>query len=124
MIDSWGTVHHCQRSRVWDAVYGVKGHDGFLTMMSLNSAQQCELLFQLVSEEDALRFPCMHRSIAGHNPYNLFVLTKYYSKNIITRLLLTKGHMSMFVVTNVNLLLFKLMVRVMDLSIAHAVATQ
>ena len=26
----------------------------------------------------------MHRSAAGHNPYNLFILTKVYSKNLPT----------------------------------------
>jgi len=26
----------------------------------------------------------MHRSIAGYNPYNLFILTKDYSKNFTT----------------------------------------
>jgi len=40
----------------------------------------------------------MHRSIAGHNPYNLFVLTIVYSKIFTTRYLLTIGHMAMFVV--------------------------
>ena len=29
-------------------------------------------------------FRAMHRSIAGHNPYNLFILTIVYSKNLPT----------------------------------------
>jgi len=29
---------------------------------------------------------CMDRSIAGHNPYNLFILTIVYSKNLPTSL--------------------------------------
>jgi len=40
----------------------------------------------------------MHRSIAGYNHYNLFILTKDYSKNFTTNKVLTIGHMSVFVV--------------------------
>jgi len=43
----------------------------------------------------------MHRSIAGYNPYNLFILTKYYSKNFTTNKLLAIGHMPMFVVKSI-----------------------
>jgi len=43
----------------------------------------------------------MHRSIAGYNPYNLFIITIDYSKNFTTRWLLTIGHMSMFVVKSI-----------------------
>jgi len=40
----------------------------------------------------------VHRSIAGYNPYDLFILTIDYSKNFTTNKVLTIGHMSMFVV--------------------------
>ena len=40
----------------------------------------------------------IHRSIAVHNPYYIFILTKDYSKNCTTRLLLTIEHIAMFVV--------------------------
>jgi len=40
----------------------------------------------------------MHRSIAGHNPYNLFNLTIAYSKNFTTLVLLTIERMTLFVV--------------------------
>jgi len=43
----------------------------------------------------------MHRSIAGYNPYNLFIITIDYSKNFTTRWLLTIGHMAMFVVKSI-----------------------
>jgi len=43
----------------------------------------------------------MHRSIAGYNPYNLFILTIDYSKNFTTNKVLTIGHMSMFVVKSI-----------------------
>ena len=43
----------------------------------------------------------MHRSIAGYNPYNLFILTKDYSKNFTTNTVLKIGHMSMFVVKSI-----------------------
>ena len=43
----------------------------------------------------------MHRSIAGYNPYNLFIITIDYSKNFTTNKVLTKGHMSMFVVKSI-----------------------
>jgi len=46
----------------------------------------------------------MHRSIAGYSPYspyNLFILTIYYSKNFTTNKVLTIGHMPMFVVKSV-----------------------
>jgi len=43
----------------------------------------------------------MHRSIAGYNPYNLFILTKDYSKNFTTNNVLTKEHMPMFVVKSI-----------------------
>ena len=45
----------------------------------------------------------MHRSIAGYNPYNLFILTKDYSKNFTTNKVLTIGHMLMFVVKSINI---------------------
>jgi len=40
----------------------------------------------------------MLRSFTGLNLYDLFILTIDYSKNFTTRLLLTIGYMSMFVV--------------------------
>jgi len=43
----------------------------------------------------------MHRSIAGNNPYYLFILTKDYSKNLTTSSLLTKEHMPMFVIKSI-----------------------
>jgi len=43
----------------------------------------------------------MHRSIAGYNPYNLFILTIDYSTNFTTNKVLTIGHMSMFVVKSI-----------------------
>ena len=43
----------------------------------------------------------MHRSIAGYNPYNLFILTIDYSKNFTTNKVLTIGNMSMFVVKSI-----------------------
>jgi len=48
-----------------------------------------------------VRLALMHRSIAGYNPYNLFILTIDYSKNFTTNTVLTIGHMSMFVVKSV-----------------------
>ena len=48
-----------------------------------------------------LLLPGMHRSIAGYNPYNLFIITIDYSKNFITNKVLTIGHMSMFVVKSI-----------------------
>jgi len=38
----------------------------------------------------------MHRSTDDHNPYNLFILTVYNSKNLTTRELLTIEHIAMF----------------------------
>jgi len=43
----------------------------------------------------------MHRSTAGHNPYNLLILTKDYSKNLTTSYLLSIRHTSMFVVKSI-----------------------
>jgi len=43
----------------------------------------------------------MHRSIAGHNPYNLFILTIYCNKNFTTRLLLTIEHISKVVAPSI-----------------------
>jgi len=40
----------------------------------------------------------INRSIAGYNPYNLSILTIYYSMNFKTNKVLTVGHTSMFVV--------------------------
>ena len=40
----------------------------------------------------------MHRSIAGYNSYNLFILIIDYSKNFTTSKVLKIGHMQMFVV--------------------------
>ena len=47
-------------------------------------------------------FKAIFRSIGGYNPYiNLFIITIDYSKKFTTRLLLTIGHMSMFVVKSI-----------------------
>jgi len=43
----------------------------------------------------------MHRSIAGHNSYNLFILTKGYSKIFTTRKLPQLGHVAMLVVKSI-----------------------
>jgi len=61
------TNNDAQRNRVWDAVYDVKGHEGFISIMYLNSAQQCELLLQLASEleGDAPRFPCITHAVVS-----------------------------------------------------------
>jgi len=45
----------------------------------------------------------MHKFIAGHSPYNLFVLTIDYSKILTTRQLPTIGHMTMFVVISIRI---------------------
>ena len=47
----------------------------------------------------------MHISIAGYNPHNLFILTIEYSKNFTTNKVLTTGHMSMFVVKSIVILI-------------------
>jgi len=44
----------------------------------------------------------MHRSIAGHIPYNLLILQKN-SKNFTTMKLLTKEHMAIFVVKSIHI---------------------
>jgi len=59
----------------------------------------------------------MYRSIAGHYPYNLLILTMDYSKNFTTIMLLTRRHMAMFVVKSV--FFFKLMANVIGLSIVQ-----
>ena len=56
----------------------------------------------------------MHRSTAGHNPYNLFILTIVYSKNLPTSYLRTIEHMAMFVVKYIHI---QVNSQVMDLSI-------
>jgi len=55
----------------------------------------------------------MHRSTAGHNPYNLFILTIVYSKNLPTSYLRTIEHMTMFVVKSIHI---QINSQVMDLS--------
>jgi len=56
----------------------------------------------------------MHRSTAGHNPYNLFIFTIVYSKNLPTSYLRTIEHMAMFVVKSIHI---QINSQVMDLSI-------
>jgi len=56
----------------------------------------------------------MHRSTAGHNPYNLFILTIVYSKNLPTSYLRTIEHMTMFVVKSIHI---QINSQVLDLSI-------
>jgi len=58
----------------------------------------------------------MHRSTAGHNPYNLFILTIVYSKNLPTSYLRTIEHMTIFVVKSIHI---QIISQVMDLSIEH-----
>ena len=41
----------------------------------------------------------MHRFVDDHTSNNLLILTKYYSKNFATRLLLIIEHMAMFIDT-------------------------
>jgi len=60
--------------------------------------------------------PQMHKSIADQNPYQLFILTKVNRKNF-TRLLLTIGHMSMFVVKPIVIQINGQGLRVIDLLI-------
>ena len=60
----------------------------------------------------------MHRSIAGYNPYNPFILTIVYSKNLTTSWLQTIEHMAMFVVKSIHIQIYG---QVMDLSIGVAV---
>ena len=43
----------------------------------------------------------MHRSIAGYNPYKLFILTIDYSKKFTTTELLTIEHMVIIVVKSI-----------------------
>jgi len=45
----------------------------------------------------------MHISIADYNPYNLFILTIVYSKNLTTNKLLTIEQMTMFVVKYIHI---------------------
>ena len=56
----------------------------------------------------------LYRSTAGHNPYNLFILTIVYSKNIPTSFLRTIERMTMFVVKSIHI---QINSQVMDLSI-------
>jgi len=58
-------------------------------------------LFSQLNKENQAKDCAMHRSIAGYNPYNLFILTIDYSKNFTTRLLLTTQPMVMFVVKSI-----------------------
>jgi len=60
----------------------------------------------------------MHRSTAGHNPYNLFILTIVYSKNLPTSYLRTIEHMTIFVVKSIHI---QINSQVMDLSIVNMV---
>ena len=64
------------------------------------------------------RYAIMHRSIAVHNPYNLFILTIVYSKNLTTSYLLTIEHMAMFVDKSIHI---QINDQVMDLSIVLVV---
>jgi len=56
----------------------------------------------------------MHIFIDGQNPYNSFILTIVYSKNLITSWLLKKEHMALFVVKSIHIQIYG---QVMDLSI-------
>jgi len=60
----------------------------------------------------------MHRSTAGHNPYNLFILTIVYSKKLPTCYLRTIEHMAMFVVKSIHI---QINSQVVDLSILRLV---
>jgi len=59
--------------------------------------------FTYLSKWMAVVSPTLHISIAGYNPYILFILTIDYSKNFTTNKVLTIVHMSMFVVTSIVL---------------------
>jgi len=63
----------------------------------------------------------MHRSIAVHNPYNLFILTIVYRKNLTTSYLLTIEHMAMFVVKSIHIQIYG---QFMDLSISTGIQQQ
>ena len=60
----------------------------------------------------------MYRSTAGHNPYNLLILTIVYSKNLPTSYLRTIEHMAMFVVKSIHI---QINSQVMDLSISETI---
>jgi len=45
----------------------------------------------------------MHLSTDGYTPYDMFFLTKDYSKNFTTMLLMTIEHMTMFVVKYIHI---------------------
>jgi len=47
-----------------------------------------------------------HRSIDDHNPFNLFNLTKDYSKNFTARKLRTEEHMAVFVVKSFHIQIY------------------
>jgi len=46
----------------------------------------------------------MQKSIVVYHPYNMFALTFHYSKNFTTNVLLTKEHMTMFVIKYCHIL--------------------
>ena len=50
----------------------------------INNGTKQELIINKERFEGPVGDYCMHRSIAGHNPYNLFILTIVYSKNLPT----------------------------------------
>jgi len=56
----------------------------------------------------------MHRAIAGHNPYCLFILAIDSSKKFTTLILLAITHMAIFVVKSIYIQIYG---QVMDLSI-------
>jgi len=68
----------------------------FRTIKRLKYAKRCASTLAGIST-----FSLMCRSIAGHNAYNLFILTIDYSKNFTTMKLLTIELMAMFVVRSI-----------------------
>ena len=79
-------------------------------LISLEGATRCSVMDVAAGNiENA-----MHRSIAGYNPYYLFILTIVYSKNLTTSWLQTIEHMAMFVGKSIHIQIYG---QVMDLSI-------
>jgi len=55
----------------------------------------------MIRGESETKVKNMHRSIAGYDPYNMFILTIDYCTNFTTNKVITIGHMSMFVVKSI-----------------------
>jgi len=66
----------------------------------LNLFSFCQNKYRFINTSD---WTALHRSTAGHNPYNPYVLTIYYSKNLTTVQMLIIEHMAMFVVKSIHI---------------------